>query len=432
MGGRRATWPCSDDPRSMRSSRRARHAMLVVGTSHSGTTESVVSRTSHPGIQRLSDGRYHIRVKATCPRTGKMVTKKETMEACSISEAVLKREAMRQSIERGPEVSRTRQRLEAAVRLWLSSRLPSLRPSTRVKYAVVIDLHIVPALGDIYVDKLRSSDITAWRDAQCRIARPSTVNSRLQLLRTILADLCAELSIPSPAARVRGVRRGYDDANESKSLSAAELEHVLAELRDHHPNWYPIFATLAWTGMRVGEATALRWSDVDFERGVIKVVRSHYRGIVDDTKTGVRREVALTPHLAEVLRAHRAEIETKRDAEANDYVFLSSVETLVMGPSLRKPLLDALKRAGIKRRFTVHGFRHSFNNLLRQLTTGEIVRSMTGHVTEAMTNHYSHVSDEEKLAVVIQLSDRVAAAKVSREVSRQAESENAQKSRLLN
>ena len=43
---------------------------------------------------------------------------------------------------------------------------------------------------------------------------------------------------------------------------------------------------------------------------------------------------------------------------------------------------------------------------------------MMGHVTEAMTNQSSHVSDGEKRAVVIKLSERVAASKVSREVSR--------------
>jgi hypothetical protein len=36
------------------------------------------------------------------------------------------------------------------------------------------------------------------------------------------------------------------------------------------------------------------------------------------------------------------------------------------------------------------------NNLLRQVASGEVVRSMTGHVTERMTQHYSHVSHKEK------------------------------------
>jgi hypothetical protein len=71
------------------------------------------------------------------------------------------------------------------------------------------------------------------------------------------------------------------------------------------------------------------------------------------------------------------------------------------GGALTKPLKTALKEAGIEKRFTIHGFRRTFNNLLRQATTGEVVRSMTGHVTERMTEHYSHIESHEKRAAVV-------------------------------
>jgi hypothetical protein len=57
-----------------------------------------------------------------------------------------------------------------------------------------------------------------------------------------------------------------------------------------------------------------------------------------------------------------------------------------------------VKRVGIKRRFTVHGFRRTFNNIARQVAGEIVTRSITGHVTQAMTEHYSHVGREEKLA----------------------------------
>jgi hypothetical protein len=57
-----------------------------------------------------------------------------------------------------------------------------------------------------------------------------------------------------------------------------------------------------------------------------------------------------------------------------------------------------VKRVGIKRRFTVHGFRRTFNNIARQVAGEIVTRSITGHVTQTMTEHYSHVGREEKLA----------------------------------
>lgn len=53
---------------------------------------------------------------------------------------------------------------------------------------------------------------------------------------------------------------------------------------------------------------------------------------------------------------------------------------------------------GIKRRFTVDGFGRTFNNIARQVAGEIVTRSITGHVTQAMTEHYSHVGRDEKLA----------------------------------
>jgi len=47
---------------------------------------------------------------------------------------------------------------------------------------------------------------------------------------------------------------------------------------------------------------------------------------------------------------------------------------------------------------TTHGLRRTFNNLSRQVAGEIVTRSITGHVTAAMTEHYSHVGSEEKLA----------------------------------
>lgn len=57
----------------------------------------------------------------------------------------------------------------------------------------------------------------------------------------------------------------------------------------------------------------------------------------------------------------------------------------------------ACKEAGI-RRITTHGFRRTWNNLARQLADRMVVRSIVGHTSEAMTEHYSHVALDEKRA----------------------------------
>ncbi len=60
-----------------------------------------------------------------------------------------------------------------------------------------------------------------------------------------------------------------------------------------------------------------------------------------------------------------------------------------------------LKEIGMTERFTVHGLRRTFNDLMRRAgADGIVTRALTGHVTEGMTAHYSTVGFDEKQAAV--------------------------------
>jgi len=65
---------------------------------------------------------------------------------------------------------------------------------------------------------------------------------------------------------------------------------------------------------------------------------------------------------------------------------------------MRWALGRVLKRVGITRRFTRRGFRFTFNHLSRRVAGEIVTRSITGHVMQAMTEHYWHVGRDEKLA----------------------------------
>ena len=47
------------------------------------------------------------------------------------------------------------------------------------------------------------------------------------------------------------------------------FDYMLSHPKDTH--WYPVFYVMANTGMRVGEITGLRWSDIDLKKGIIRV-----------------------------------------------------------------------------------------------------------------------------------------------------------------
>ncbi|MBC7171898.1 MAG: tyrosine-type recombinase/integrase [Polyangiaceae bacterium] len=352
--------------------------------------------TRHPGVLKTDPNTYRIRVRLKDPRTGKSREVDRIVTCRTVDEAVLERQKLRAQLleDSKPVVERTRLRDYAAS--WLSRKQKTIARSTAERYATALDLHILPALGDYYVDALVQADFVRWRDAAA--VSPPTVNSHLRLLRTIIGDAVIDLELPkNPLARVAALPEPPTHTDDDPNLlTADELSRLLLAAEKVVPEFHPIFATMAFTGMRPGEVTALRWSDVDLKSRVIRIRRGQFRGEVKETKTGKTRRVAIPEELVSVLERHRASLDGQRRGDNPGWVFPSSKGTMRFTTTLSKPLASALEEAELTTRITPHGFRRTFNNLLRQVTTSTVQKSITGHSTDRMAEHYSHVHIDEK------------------------------------
>lgn len=357
------------------------------------------TRTKYPGVYTLSRGRYRIRAKVRNPRTGRSIEIDREVKVRSARDASRIREELRE-IARRDESPREPKRVRVGdyARRWASRKKPELAHSTRERYAAALE-HVCEQLGDIYVDRLNADDITRWRDRQ-RDA-PETINGRLRVLKTMMRAATHELGLPrNPAEMVRTIRAtGVEDA-ETNMLSSEELAEVLAFIEHDRPRWHALFVAAAFTGARFGELSALRWEDIDHERGEVHIRRAQVRGKVGNTKTKKRRKVAMTPVLADALRRHRRRLlEEQAPGLDAGWVFPNTKGGLMRNSSPTKALKAALAAAGVERRVTFHGLRRTFNNLARQAASGQVVRAITGHVTERMTEHYSDVGLDEKRQV---------------------------------
>jgi hypothetical protein len=86
---------------------------------------------------------------------------------------------------------------------------------------------------------------------------------------------------------------------------------------------------------------------------------------------------------------------------ANGLMFPSTVGTYRTPNSLDAAWAKCLTAAQIGKRFTIHGLRYTFTDLVRLANVDAVVRrALTGHVTEEMQRHYSTVGLEEKRAAV--------------------------------
>ena len=79
-------------------------------------------------------------------------------------------------------------------------------------------------------------------------------------------------NIPSDNA-LKEIKKTQLYRSEKRTGLTIQQQEILLEylLQPKYRHWYPIFAVLVGTGMRVGEATGLRWQDVDLEKSIISV-----------------------------------------------------------------------------------------------------------------------------------------------------------------
>jgi integrase len=198
-----------------------------------------------------------------------------------------------------------------------------------------------------------------------------------------------------PDLRIRGKRKYTEDA--PNCLDAGQVDAVLHAIT---PYWSCVVHVLALTGQRWGEVSGLLWPDIDLEAKTARIERTNWKGTLQPRpKTAAgRRTIALSEPLPELLEAHRrAQLAAQHPGLELGLVFPTAKGTPHKGTPLNVVLREACKSLGFPR-LSPHGLRRTYNNLLRQVAEGAVVRSIVGHTTEAMTEHYSVISLNEKRA----------------------------------
>lgn len=348
------------------------------------------------GIVEDGPGRYLVRVDWTDPRTGQR--KKRRAVASSLAEAVGIKED--RSVA-SPKVARTR--LADFSEQWCKDNAVRWEPSTRDRYARALG-HIAAGLGDHWVDSITPADVRRWQGQVSKGLAASTVNGWLRVLRCVLeAAVTDEILARNPARSVKALPEDVDP-EDPNALTEVELRALLESFRKNEPEHYPVILTLAITGLRWGEASALKWSDLDREAGIIRVRRAHWLGQVKATKTKRPRTAPLPALLKEELDLWHAQLmKAQHVGLAEGWCFPSDTGKPRTGGVMTKPMKRCLELAGIDKRVSVQGLRRSAEDVLRRLgVAGPVAEALLGHNAQ-MRSRYSTVS----LAEVANIGGRI-------------------------
>ena len=153
-----------------------------------------------------------------------------------------------------------------------------LKDNTFQNYKYMYNTFVRPKFGKLKISQVKKSDVKRFYNylADERCLQASTIDSIHTVLHQVF-DLAVDDGYirSNPSERVlKELKQVHCFQTEKrKALTVAEQELFLDYLRNtpHYRHWYPIFAVMLGTGLRVGEATGLRWCDIDLDEGLINV-----------------------------------------------------------------------------------------------------------------------------------------------------------------
>lgn len=153
-----------------------------------------------------------------------------------------------------------------------------LKDNTFQNYKYMYNTFVRPKFGKLKISQVKKSDVKRFYNylADERGLQASTIDSIHTVLHQVF-DLAVDDGYirSNPSERVlKELKQAHCFQTEKrKALTVAEQELLLDYLRNtpHYRHWYPIFAVMLGTGLRVGEATGLRWCDIDLDEGLINV-----------------------------------------------------------------------------------------------------------------------------------------------------------------
>jgi len=324
---------------------------------------------------------------------------------------------------------------------WLPAVKSTIRASTYTSYESHVLTHLIPGLGPIPLQKLSGSAINAFyakllvegrvsrrkppdpgtspkKDApepELKPLSPTTVRHIHVTLHRALRDAVRWRRIqrnPADSADPPAVRQ--TEANEMKTWTGEQLKTFFETMRADR--LFPLWRTVAMTGLRRGEALGLRWRDVDLEGASIAVrqalVTAGYEVRFSEPKTRRgRRALPLDAETVAILtewrKAQKAERLKWGPAWTNTGLVFTRENGVAWHPDRITKLFEyAVKRSGLPR-IRLHDLRHTHATLaLAAGINPKTVSDRLGHASVAFTlDVYSHSIP----AVAQDAADRIAA-----------------------
>ena len=299
--------------------------------------------------------------------------------------------------------------------LWLKNHKLEVKPQTYSQTVSELKTYLLPVFGDIRVEKITLPMVQVFVNKIANNPNLGSVSLKIILSinkRILKYAVNLQLITVNPADNII-VPKNKKNISQKKELKYFETNQLkqfkdyLDKLPNTFRNYYhkTLYDTLLATGLRIGEAVALEWSDIDLDNGYIDVNKTIVwsrmetnspKSMAGYRKIPIDRNTVLMLRLYKA-RQHQCFIEHGYGGKMAEHVFSNGLHAYPSREGLQKTLTKHLKLAGLPY-LTLHAFRHTHASLL--LNAGISYKELQhrlGHSTLAMTmDTYSHLSKEKE------------------------------------
>ncbi len=268
---------------------------------------------------------------------------------------------------------------------WLTGRRGELRPRTVTDYEWALSYHLLPFFKDHCLPEISVAEVDRYKAAKIQERRlgAAQINKTLKLLAQVL-DVAIEYELLDRANPARGRRRRVRAPKPQRTWVEPEQLPALLDATD--PYLRPVVAVLAGAGLRVGEAVALDWRDVNLAAGTVTVGMAK-------TDAGSFREVDMPGGLIEALSESKA---LRRVDDPDRPVLATRTGSRQTVTNIDHRLKPAIRRANdhlaelsiepISDRVSPHSLRRTYASLRAALRDDPVyIAEQLGHEDPAFT-----------------------------------------------
>lgn len=308
---------------------------------------------------------------------------------------------------RGTHVERNGLTFGEYARSWLTDRadarvrLGRLAETTYAIYERDLRNHLLPALADIPLQQLDGTTLTRHYAGLLDRLSAKTIANVHGLAHRILEDAVQdEVLARNPADRAV---KPHATESEQPTWTPAEVASFLDHVRQRDPDWHTLFALIATTGIRRGEAVGATWAALDLAAATLEIRQTITKAgstvVIKQPKSPrSRRPVPLAAPVVALIREHRRRQQAQRRRlgvvwQDHDLIFTNGAGRYLYPDYVSTKFAHYTRECGLPHIGGPHGLRHSLASALDANGSGlATISALLGHASTAVTSKvYTHM-----------------------------------------